>query len=367
MNAFQQCPLPLFLKLLFDQTLKWKSYTPTNIHTSLQNNIKDSINKLFSDLERLHGTFLVSHALGLITVSKHGLSDVEIDDILSLDDEVLNDVYQYWTPPMRRIPPLLWVRLRNDLGSYIVYRGASGVLVNNWYHRQFIETATERYLSDPKVKSNYHILLMEYFRGVWKGKKKPYTNKSGEQLSEERLVAAQPNVFINEDGSKKSYNYRRLSELPRHVIRLGALEILKREVLLNFDFLLAKLNAFGYRYLLEDCTEASEAFPKDKDIKLLHDVMKMSGQALLDDPNQLPCQLIGRMFELENKSTYITGLLDCARTSTVPCFYPNRRCFEAPGGSLLHSLVGHTGNVNGVSFNMDATKLFSAGEDSCIK
>ena len=143
-NAFDQTPLPLFLKLSFDQATKWKSYQHID-SISLERNVKDSINNLFADLERMHGKLLVSHSLGLITSSKYGLSDAEIDDILSIDDVVLNDVYQYWVPPVRRIPSLLWIRIRNDLGSYIVYRGASGVLVNNWYHRQFIETARERY------------------------------------------------------------------------------------------------------------------------------------------------------------------------------------------------------------------------------
>ena len=73
----------------------------------------------------MHGKYLVSHALGLITASKHGLSDAEMDDLLSIDDEVLNDVYQYWVPPVRRIPSLLWIRIRNDLGTLMLENFAS--------------------------------------------------------------------------------------------------------------------------------------------------------------------------------------------------------------------------------------------------
>jgi len=51
--------------------------------------------------------------------AKSGLSDSELEDILSCDDEVLNDVYVYWTPPMRRLPPLLLVRLKTDLQQYV--------------------------------------------------------------------------------------------------------------------------------------------------------------------------------------------------------------------------------------------------------
>ena len=41
---------------------------------------------------------------------------------MSLSDEVLNDVYQFWTPPLRRLPPLLWVRIKNEIDEYVVYR-----------------------------------------------------------------------------------------------------------------------------------------------------------------------------------------------------------------------------------------------------
>jgi hypothetical protein len=48
-----------------------------------------------------------------------GLSESELEDILSCDDDVLNDVYAYWTPPVRRLPPLLLVRLKTDLSQYL--------------------------------------------------------------------------------------------------------------------------------------------------------------------------------------------------------------------------------------------------------
>ena len=54
-----------------------------------------------------------------IVSAKNGLTESELEDILSCDDDVLNDVYMYWTPPIRRLPPLLLVRLKTDLSSYL--------------------------------------------------------------------------------------------------------------------------------------------------------------------------------------------------------------------------------------------------------
>lgn len=57
-----------------------------------------------------HGRLLVFHALAYITAARSGLSETELEDLISLDDKVLDDVYQYHLPPVRRIPPLLWTR-----------------------------------------------------------------------------------------------------------------------------------------------------------------------------------------------------------------------------------------------------------------
>ena len=67
------------------------------------------------------------------------MSEAELEDLISLDETVLNDVYQYHLPPIRRIPPLLWTRIRNDVPNYLVEREAEGVSVVSWYHRQFAE------------------------------------------------------------------------------------------------------------------------------------------------------------------------------------------------------------------------------------
>lgn len=138
LRAFQNCQLPLYLKLAFDEACRWKSYTPIS-ETRVESTVKEIISALFDRLERLHGKILVSHALGYITASKSGLTEPELEDLLSLDDTVLNDVYQFWTPPIRRMLPSLWFRIHADIGDYLIQRGANGVPVVYWYHRQFIE------------------------------------------------------------------------------------------------------------------------------------------------------------------------------------------------------------------------------------
>lgn len=99
------------------------------------------------------------------SVARSGLTSNELEDILSCNDEVLNDVFQYWEPPIRRLPPLIWVRIHSDLDSYLVTRGAGGARVTNWYHRQFTEAAKARYLSDDKQRIKLHKDMASYFMG----------------------------------------------------------------------------------------------------------------------------------------------------------------------------------------------------------
>ena len=63
------------------------------------------------------GKILFSHALGYISASKSGLKEPELEDLLSLDDIVFNDVYQFWTPPIRKMLPSLWFRIHADIGE----------------------------------------------------------------------------------------------------------------------------------------------------------------------------------------------------------------------------------------------------------
>lgn len=164
---FTQCPQPLFLKLIFTEASKWASYT--NVRGfDLGSDVGQAIRLLFQRLERNHGRTLTSRALSYITAGRSGLTESELEDTLSLDDDVIDDVYQYWDPPVQgviRLPNLLWARIRHDIDEFLTERQADGKTVIAWYHRQFWETAQTRYLSDPEDKRSRHSLLAEYFQG----------------------------------------------------------------------------------------------------------------------------------------------------------------------------------------------------------
>ena len=115
----------------------------------LTRSLTASIGQLLAGLEARHGPQLTSRALAYLTAARAGLADQEMEDLLSLDDTVLDSLFQYSLPARRRVPALLWPRLRADLPGYLADCEAGGVVVTNWYHRQFREAAKQRYLGEP--------------------------------------------------------------------------------------------------------------------------------------------------------------------------------------------------------------------------
>eukprot|EP00026_Physarum_polycephalum_P000372 Phypoly_transcript_00372.p1 GENE.Phypoly_transcript_00372~~Phypoly_transcript_00372.p1 ORF type:complete len:1575 (+),score=217.10 Phypoly_transcript_00372:123-4847(+) len=279
MAAFSHCPLPLYLRVATDIMIKWPSYLPEE-NATLGNDLPDLIsNSILQRLELIHGEKLVSHALGYISAAKEGLSSTELEGVLSCDEEVIKDVYQWWTPPTRILPPMLWKRIRDDLGGYLTEHGSSNALVYKWYHRQFWEAAEKRYLSSEKIEvpsqpignghNSYtqrearHLALAKYFNGDWSSPKMVlYMDNAGIATESDRLIRPQPLQF-----SGTVYNLRKLVELPYHQT-MAFVPGQYVSSLYNFEFISSKFAAKLHNDLIQDYIFAihhlnAEKYPED--------------------------------------------------------------------------------------------------------
>ncbi|OWF44315.1 NACHT domain- and WD repeat-containing protein 1-like [Mizuhopecten yessoensis] len=350
-ESVYHCSLPLFLKLSFESAHRWNSYWDQS-ETVLQKTIRSSIDTLFSKLETSHGQIFVSRTLGYSTASRNGLSESELEDVLSCDDDVLNDVYQFWVPPVRRLPPLLLVRLKAEIQQYVVERGSDGIRVMYWYHRQFIEAARARYC-DSSVSVNINKGLADFFSGKWAdGGKKPYVDKKKKPGKSDRHVSSQP--LMHGD----TYNLRRLNNAPYHRTQVDVLE-LKNECLLNFKFLQAKVMASSVRHILDDFAFARKLYPKDRDLETVGAAFEMSQGALLYDPLQLAPQLMDR---LAGEKLTIDLLGQCKQCN-VPFLAPDQEVLIKPGGQLIYCLTGHQGPVLSVDIRQDGKVAVSCSDD----
>ena len=68
-NVFSSCSIPLFCKLAFLESTKWRSYFEKE-QTFLKNTLESSIDFMFEKVENKFNPVLVKHAFSYITASK---------------------------------------------------------------------------------------------------------------------------------------------------------------------------------------------------------------------------------------------------------------------------------------------------------
>jgi len=216
LSKFKNNGLPLYLKIIFEKSVSWKSYDK-DFKTLEDATLMGAIKRFFSDLHEVqhHPTMLIRHTLGYLSASKNGLSESEIVEILSLDYIVIGDISNpHYRLPTRsnidKVPAAIWSRLYYDLVKYLTYVEFDNLSLLNFYHRKIKECSSMFYYQ--LDKEYYHSNLLEYF---WN----------------------QPLYFTE----TKEVNLRKLSELPYHCIQSNAYS--KFLQLNNKEFVDKKLQA----------------------------------------------------------------------------------------------------------------------------
>lgn len=193
LNLFKNNGLPLYLKIIFDQALSWRSFDE-NYKDLNDTSLIGAIRSYFKDLvvKRHHARMLVEHTIGYISASKNGLSENEIVEVLSSDHIIMQDIsnpyHKLPTTGTDKLPSAVWSRLYYDLLKYFSLVDFDGESLISFYHRKIKETARDYFYSINK--EFYHVNLLEYF---WN----------------------QPTIYEK----KEKVNLRKLSELPYHCIK----------------------------------------------------------------------------------------------------------------------------------------------------
>ncbi|KAK7499076.1 hypothetical protein BaRGS_00009623 [Batillaria attramentaria] len=340
-EAFQHCTLPLFITLTFQEASRWRSYDEI-APGALQHTVEAAIEKLFERLEAKHGRMFVSRALAYITAARRGLSESELEDVLSLDDDVLNAVFTMWLPPVRRVPPSLWPRLYLDIAAFLVERDADDVVVLSWYHQQFVDAATTRYLSCYVDYVQVHRTLADYYTGTWSGSaQKPFTfNKqlmdrlklTDPQGKACRYVPDMPLIFMSSEVSER-FNLRKMSQLPYSLLHSRQFDRLRSDCFCNYQWLHAKLRATSVQHVLADF-----ALLDDRETDLVADVFRMADSALKHDPDRLGAEISGRLLPHVARYQSVRELVrQCDLAAQMCCpLVPIAQLYAAPGGPLQY-------------------------------
>ena len=163
LSRFEANGNPLYLKIAFEEARRWHSFTKD---ISLETDVEGIIKHLYSRLseERHHGRTFTSRALGYLAASRHGLSEDELIDILSRDQEVMADFQRRspMSPEVDHLPVAVWSRFYFDLNPYLAERISEDTVVLSFYHRELEDVASTECLSNEKGTAR-HSLLAEYF------------------------------------------------------------------------------------------------------------------------------------------------------------------------------------------------------------
>uniref|UniRef100_A0A8C9IMW6 NACHT domain- and WD repeat-containing protein 1 n=1 Tax=Piliocolobus tephrosceles TaxID=591936 RepID=A0A8C9IMW6_9PRIM len=375
--SLPECGNPGRLRLAFEEARKWASFT---VPAPLATTTEEATHQLCARLEQTHGRLLVAHVLGYIVSSRHGLSEAELKDVLSLDDEVLQAVYRDWTPPSKellRFPPLLWVRLRRDLGYHLARRPVDGFTLLAIAHRQLVEVVHERYLSGSE-RAKRHGVLADFFSGTWsQGTKKLITLPLvGKPLNLDRKVAPQPLWF-----SDTVANLRKLKELPYHLLHSGRLEELKQEVLGSMSWISCRGISGGIEDLLDDfdlCAphlDSPEVGLVREALQLCRPAVELRGM----ERSLLYTELLARLHFFATSHPALVGQL-CQQAQswfglcTHPVLVPLGGFLQPPGGPLRATLSGcHKGDILIAARSKCSQLIYSpppspaTGEVRCVK
>ncbi|GIW92451.1 MAG: hypothetical protein KatS3mg110_0492 [Pirellulaceae bacterium] len=215
LEKFDQSPYPLYLRLAFEEARRWRSFDGIPVGAAgvpgLGADVHAVLNDLFGRLEQPqhHGRMLVSRSLGYLAAARRGLSEDELLDVLSADEEALEEFRRCSprSPETDRLPVAVWSRLFADLEPYLARRQAFGTVVLSFYHRQVAEAVEDRYLAgDDRVCR--HRALADYFRG-----QEYFLESLEEQRARARRFPPTP----------RPVNIRKVDELPYHVLEVAKL------------------------------------------------------------------------------------------------------------------------------------------------
>ncbi|NXF68208.1 NWD2 protein, partial [Ciccaba nigrolineata] len=342
-EAFSKCTLPMFVNLTFREVRNWRSHKDVD-ESSLCVTVHESIEQLFWSLENKCGSRLLSRALGYITMSKSGLSEMELEDILALDNSVMYELSESVreSNPLR-IPYIYIARLKEGLQGYLIERQVKNVTLLLWANRHLQLIAQKLYLHKEEDLREMHTVMAEYFLGVWSGgRRKPfYSNDqylSGcpdhdsrgltedekhcmDQTAFDRQAPEQPWVFQCNPLEPDIFfvNHRKMTELIHHLTKCGRTDDLLYGVIMNFSWLYTMIRIGQFDKALSDI-ELAYTYSQEKELKFLASTLRSIKFKVVKYPGSLSAELQQRLLPVVSSLPKLRHLLlECDKDGPKYC------------------------------------------------
>ena len=336
-NACMNNPNALYVSSMIKEAMKWTSYTIVT-DDMLPTTIEES---LWYDLQRIeakHGSSLVQHTLCYLAVSPRGLSEIEIRDVLSCDNVVMEEILQKSEQLAKetiRMPFTFISTLFLDIQNFVIQCHIDGKLVYCWKHAILREIVCRKYFNvkDPlsqecrKEAAFFLQVLAKVFlqeTGIRESFRHPRTKEKHENA--DRRVLLQPLRPSNKRKLLLSIRY-----LINAMLNENDTEQLKQNCLGSFYWLLTSLQGLSAENTLIDVSVLKN---RDPDICLIQDFLSLTVSGLRRDPLSLASQLLGTISSISSRRhpMFVRLLREAAHwleTNTAPILVPALPCFPS--------------------------------------
>ena len=277
-GRLEETPTVLRLKLLFDSCKGWASYDYLTVY---RHTVPAMYGYMLERLELEHGKVLVAHVFSLILVARCGISEAELVDLLSGDEEVLEAVLLINQPPVRRFPQSALSRMLQGLNEHLTEVYGYGRTVLVFTNRQMEEAIRKRYLgTTPHMTEKYCALLADYFSGEMQDR---YPGRG---------LAPQPLYWRNPKTGRVRFNRAKLTELPAASSRAPYPSSV-HSPLYDLTFIAAKCAAGLYHELLHDYSLAEELLRADEQLNAYKEFVWKHGLDISKNPRDVTSLALG--------------------------------------------------------------------------
>ncbi|KPP75138.1 leucine-rich repeat and WD repeat-containing protein [Scleropages formosus] len=343
-EALAKCTLPMFVNLIFREVQHWRSHKDVDA-TSLCSTVHESIEQMFFSIENKLGSRFVIRALGYITMSRSGLTEMELEDILSLDNSVLSDIMMSSNlkNPLRISYDFI-AKLKEELEGYLIERQVRNVTLLVWANRHLHLIAQKLYLGNEEDVHQMHSLLAEYFLGAWSGGRKKifhcdnnhfaslnishnrnphhHSDKaSTDKHSYDRQTPEQPWVFQCNLLEPDIFfvNHRKMTELLYHLTRSGRTDDLMYGVIMNFSWLYTMIKIGQFDKALADI-DLAYSYSQEKELKFLATTLRSIKVKVTRNPASLSAELQQRLLPVVTSLPKLRHLLlECDKDGPKYC------------------------------------------------
>ncbi|TGZ66658.1 hypothetical protein CRM22_005218 [Opisthorchis felineus] len=242
-----------------------------------------------------------------------GLTDEEMEDLLTLNERVMRAEFQKDHRPEGNsvfFDPAVWFLIRSEINRSVTLFGDQGVRAVDGYFTQKLDALATEYSTQLAAET-----MNDYFSGTWNGTHKELFRINGNSIQAIAVakqgvcyVYAEMNQFPDYQGLEFNIRYIRHSFLA--LLHTGRFMLIGTRILFNFIWLHGALCALGIDFVLrcfDTFEQRASLFPVETGMpspmliqlrlesELLTSALMHSRYTLDTHPEMLPTELIGQL------------------------------------------------------------------------